>query len=105
MNRRPSGYEPYEGSEGLAEAPSVEPHAGVKPDPTRAPHIHVEERRVGEAPYRREESRTLDEEALDVGAFDVRHPKVKRPSLRVAWGATRDSLEISAAAHHRDGAA
>lgn len=48
--------------------------------------------RVVGAPNGRKEASALDEEALDVGAVDVGHPKIERPSLRVTWGATRDSL-------------
>ena len=63
---------------------SLEPHTGIKPDPAASTDIHVEERRVGEAPYPCEESRTFDEEAFDVGAVNVADPKVECPSLRVA---------------------
>ncbi len=84
MNGRPSGYGPYEGSEGLAEAPSLDPHTGIKPDPTAATHIDVEERCVREAPYPCNEPRTLHEEPFDVGAVDVVDAKVECPALRVA---------------------
>ena len=63
---------------------SVEPHGGVKPDPTASTDVDVEERGVGEAPYPCEETGVFDEEALDVGAVDVVDAKVERPSLRVA---------------------
>ena len=59
----------------------------IKPDSTASTDVDVEERRVREAPYPCKKPRTLHEEALDVGAVDVRDSKVERPSLRVACGA------------------
>ena len=52
-------------------ASSVHPYAGIKPNRPASTHIDVEERRVREAPYPREESTTLDEEAVEVGAVDI----------------------------------
>ena len=85
-------------------APSVAPHTGIKPDPAASPHVDVEERGIRKAPYPCEQSRTLDEEALDVGAVDVVDAKVERPSLRCGLGNDLGFVGISAAADHRDGA-
>jgi len=63
---------------------SLEPYRGINPEPTASTDVHVEERRIGEAPYPCKESRTLDEEVLDVGAVDVVDAKVERPPLCMA---------------------
>ncbi len=77
---------------------SLEPYSGVKPDPTAATHVDVEERSIREAPYPCKESGALCEEAFDVGAVDVGDAKVERPSLRVACGFL-GAARISVALH------
>ena len=72
------------GRNGSSRARSIGSYAGVKPDSAAATHVDVEEADVREAPYPCEESRTFDEEVLDVGAVDVVDAKVERPSLLVA---------------------